>query len=263
MKWFLLLAVSAAACTRHPDPIVLPGNESLASIPASYARRGELHGTVMVVRGGMVAMRVAYGTGEEVSHAYHIAQITKLFTATLVMVAVERGIIEIDAPARVYVADGKEDEAKSVTVRDLLKQTDYHPLMKLAEEALQDTYGHLLKQFIFGPAAMKETSLDPELDDYRGEADMVSTADDLARFARAFAQKKIISEETRATMLNPKAPFGCFVHDNVIDRRGALEKAVTSLQIINDHDIVIVLDDAGDTSVDPLTDEMVSALTAY
>jgi hypothetical protein len=148
-------------------------------------------------------------------------------------------------------------------VRHLLQQTDYVPLAKLAEEALQAPYPQLLKDFIFKPAQMKSSSVDMELDGYRGEADVVSTADDLARFARAFAQKKIVSAETRATMLNPAAPFGCFVRGNVIERRGALEKAVTSLEIIGDQDIVIVLDDAGDTSVDPLTDEMVSALTAY
>jgi len=264
MKWFTVVALlSALACAHHPDPIVQPGAEGLARIPAAYAARRELHGTVLVVHDNTVLVRMAYGDGESVGHEYHIAQITKLFTATLVMIAVERGIIEIDAPARVYLSDIKESGTQHVTVRDLLKQTDYQPLTKLAEEALQDTYPRLLKQFIFDPGGMKYSRVDEQLDGFRGEADIVATADDIAKFARAFAQKKIVSAETRAIMLDPKAPFGCFVRDNVVERRGAMGQAVTSLEIIGDRDIVIVLDDAGDTSVDPLTDELVSALTDY
>ena len=263
MRWLVLAFVSTLACAHHPPPIVQPGAEPLASIPAAYASRGELHGSVLVVRGNTVLMRVAYGEGEDVGHAYHLAQITKLLTATLVMIAVERGIIELDSPARVYLADFKDSGPHPLTVRDLLKQTDYQPLVQLAEEALQGSYPALLKELILTPAAMKYTSVDLDLDGYRGEADVVAPIDDVAKFARAFAQKKIVSEQTRAVMLDPAAPFGCFVHGNVVGRRGALNKAVTSLEIIGDRDIVIVLDDAGDTSVDPLTDELVSALASY
>lgn len=116
----LLAAASSHAGTR----------EAIAAVARQQAASGGLHGVVLVERKGEVLYSAAFGVAErrhDVAVApdtrFRIASITKLFTATLVLQQVERGVLDLDATIATYLPDYDAPAARRVTLRQLLTHT--------------------------------------------------------------------------------------------------------------------------------------------
>ncbi len=105
----------------------------LAEVVETWHRAGQFDGTVHLVhRGNAWTHSVGWAIREEqVPHRpttrYPIASITKQLTAVLVLQAVERGEIELEAPITAYLPDYPEDPGERISVRSLLSHTSGLP----------------------------------------------------------------------------------------------------------------------------------------
>lgn len=127
----ILLLIGAAAwrawtSTRTGDE----GFESIDSIVASAMAGGEIAGvSVGVSRGGDVLHAAGYGFSDlenelpaTAETAYNIGSITKQFTAAAILLLVEEGRVDLDAPVSEYLEE-LPDWGEEVTVRRLLQHT--------------------------------------------------------------------------------------------------------------------------------------------
>jgi CubicO group peptidase (beta-lactamase class C family) len=141
-----------------------------------------------VVKDGKMVLKKAYGlanleteTAVKTNSVFELASVTKPFTATAIMMLVEEGKVQLDAPISTYLDDTPENW-KSITVRHLLTHTagfpveynvvwDGSPLMNVnakqqfdrivsaplsfpaGERALYSDPGYILLGMIIGKAA--------------------------------------------------------------------------------------------------------------
>ena len=84
---------------------------------------------VGVVKGNELVYSYKLGMGDKTN--YGLGSITKTFTGTMVMQAIEKGLIELDAPANKYLSglklEKEELKSKPVTIRHLLSHTSGMP----------------------------------------------------------------------------------------------------------------------------------------
>lgn len=94
---------------------------------------------------------------------FQIGSITKVYTATLVMLLVDEGAVDLDAPVRTYVPEldlGDRDAAETITVRQLLNHTsgiqgDYFPDFGRGDDCVERYVASLPDAgTIFPPGAM-------------------------------------------------------------------------------------------------------------
>lgn len=159
---FLVGALAATAATgpaaaqtaSAPAPPAPPAPPlPLSEVVARFASENNFSGTVLVERGGKLLHHQAYGLADRafqipaaLDTRYHVASITKLFTAVLVLQRVEAGELTLDMTIRdalpAYVGEG----AGKVTVRQLLNHTsgiqnmDNLPSFEAAQKAGIPTY---------------------------------------------------------------------------------------------------------------------------
>src|SRR5579875_2289153 len=97
------------------------------------AREHQVPGAVLAVVDGEQVAEVATGvlnveTGVTVTtnSVFHIASLTKMYTATLVMQLVDEGLLDLDTPVRHYLPGLRlpdEEATETVTPRHLLSHT--------------------------------------------------------------------------------------------------------------------------------------------
>jgi len=87
----------------------------------SQTRPRPFSGVVLVTRGDEAPVVVAHGVSADAR--FVIGSLSKQMTAALVLRAVERGQIDLDAPLRAALPQLQEDWAAQVTVRQLLNHT--------------------------------------------------------------------------------------------------------------------------------------------
>ena len=84
---------------------------------------------VGVVKGNELVYSYKLGMGDKTN--YGLGSITKTFTGTMVMQAIEKGLIELDAPVSKYIPglklEKEELKSKPVTIRHLLSHTSGMP----------------------------------------------------------------------------------------------------------------------------------------
>ena len=132
----VLLANSASAArAQTPNKPALPASEYSAHLIEAFERQAEANRnplkipglSIVVIRDGEV--QLARGVGyADIEHRvpatpdtlYHIASLTKTFTAILVLQLVEQGKLDLDEPASPYSDDFKDD---SVRIKHLLSHT--------------------------------------------------------------------------------------------------------------------------------------------
>ncbi|MGW1284962.1 serine hydrolase domain-containing protein [Streptomyces sp. NPDC002586] len=112
---------------------MLEKRESLAAFVAAAAQEFGVPGAAVAVLTGGEEVHVTHGV-TNVDHPlpvdehtlFHLASVSKSFTATALMRLVEQGRVELDAPVRRYVPElrlADEDTAARITVLNLLNHT--------------------------------------------------------------------------------------------------------------------------------------------
>lgn len=111
----------------------IPDVDELQDLLAEQVAEHEVAGAAVGVSVGEHTVTAASGvankaTGVEVTTntLFQIGSVTKVYTATLVMQLVDDGLVDLDAAAESYLPDvriGDYDEARSITVRQLLSHT--------------------------------------------------------------------------------------------------------------------------------------------
>lgn len=122
------------------DRVVSLNLEQLQEEMDKAVEDAEFSGVVAVAVGQEVVFRSSYGFRDEVSELPNLAEtrfatgsISKMITSTAIAVIWDQGEIDLDARIDVYLPDlvnGKSEEFKSITIRQLLSHTsglgDYH-----------------------------------------------------------------------------------------------------------------------------------------
>jgi CubicO group peptidase (beta-lactamase class C family) len=129
---FLLLAAVqiCALCGARAE-----SNASLLdSLMSTYCRYGQFSGSVLVASGGEVVFNRGYGLANrelEVANtartSFRIASLTKQFTSMLVMQAVERGVLKLDARVSRYIPEYPAAQGERITIHQLLSHTSGMP----------------------------------------------------------------------------------------------------------------------------------------
>ncbi len=162
---------------------------------------GADHAAAAVVLGsGIVHEQGATG------HVFRWASVTKLLTASAVLVAAEEGVLELDEPAgppgstvRHLLAhasglpfEGEEPLARPGT-RRIYSNTGYEALGRFVEERAEMPFPEYLDGAVLAPLGMVSTSL-------RGSpaSGCVGPVGDLAAFARAVLAPSFVAAETLA-----------------------------------------------------------------
>lgn len=111
----------------------IPDVDELRDLLDAQVAEREVAGAAVGLSVGEDVVTAASGvankaTGVEVTTdtLFQIGSVTKVYTATLVMQLVEEGLVDLDAAAERYLPDvriGDYDEARSITVRQLLSHT--------------------------------------------------------------------------------------------------------------------------------------------
>lgn len=96
----------------------------------AYARQKRFSGAVLVAKGDKVLLKKAYGLANvelEVPNKpdtrFHIASLTKQFTAMAIMQLEERGLLSLNDPISKYLPDFPKPVADKVTIHHLLSHT--------------------------------------------------------------------------------------------------------------------------------------------
>lgn len=155
----ILTAATWPACTSGllaQQPVIVTQDQvaTIQQVADAYHEAGLFDGAVLVAQDGKVLFENAYGyadLGREVPNTldtrFRLASISKQFTATAVMLLVEEGRIDLDAPLSTYLPEYRKDIAEHVTVHQLLTHTSCIPeetAFMLGERADSDTtWGHL------------------------------------------------------------------------------------------------------------------------
>jgi CubicO group peptidase (beta-lactamase class C family) len=162
---------------------------------------GAEHAAAAVVRAdGEVGMR------GPTDHVFHWASVTKLVTASAVLVAAEEGIVELDEPAgppgstvRHLLAhasglpfEGTEPIAR-VGERRIYSNTGYEELGRLVAERAEMPFAEYLAAAILRPLGMAATRLDGS-----PASECFGPIGDLAAFARELLTPSLVAPETFA-----------------------------------------------------------------
>ncbi len=106
----------------------------LDSLMSTYCRYGQFSGSVLVARGGEVMFSKGYGLANRelevantVGTKFRIASLTKQFTSMLVMQAVERGQLDLDAHVTRYIPEYPATQGERITIHQLLSHTSGMP----------------------------------------------------------------------------------------------------------------------------------------
>lgn len=136
---FVLLVVVWAATARPAgaQPGAIPAIDSL--LQSEVDREHVAGAVVQVSRLGQILHRGAYGFAQRYAHGrdpldqpdpmtpdhlFDLASLTKVFATTFgVMIMVDRGLIELDAPLQTYLPDFTGGGKDSITVQQLLTHT--------------------------------------------------------------------------------------------------------------------------------------------
>ncbi|MGI9262630.1 MAG: serine hydrolase domain-containing protein [Woeseiaceae bacterium] len=126
-----LVLVTLAGCAMHSE-------KPVDQLFAEYAGEGMPGASVMVIRNGKPILTKSYGmanveagTRIKPDTNFRLASITKQFTATAILMLVERGSLELDDSIRTHFPEFPEF-ADKITIRHILQHTsgiqDYEPL---------------------------------------------------------------------------------------------------------------------------------------
>ncbi len=219
-----LLALILAAASGSSPSVVMECENRCANATALAAELDELRGqlkvpgmAVAVVRDGSVRWRHGMGHHGSPEVAFttrtplRIASVTKAFTAVLAIQAAERRSLKLSEPVSRYVPDfsGPPD----VTIAQLLSHTSegipgeeyvygssrYALLARVLEAATGQTFERLLRARIVEPAGMQWHD-SPLLGAHGG---LVSTVEDLARFAAALDTGRLLRPESVRLLYQP------------------------------------------------------------
>ncbi|MCR8561324.1 beta-lactamase family protein [Mucilaginibacter sp. BJC16-A38] len=96
----------------------------------SFVSKHNFNGTVLIEQKSASTYHKSYGLANmefKVANTndmrYKVASITKMFTSTLIMQLVEKGLIDLEKPFNTYLPDCKGEAAGKVTVHQLLNHT--------------------------------------------------------------------------------------------------------------------------------------------
>lgn len=131
----------ALADSRKPHVFASLAEEGAAmeALIDGYVRDGRFTGAILVTRGGHTLVDRGYGqadrsvgTPNTPATRYHIASITKSFTATAILMLQDRGQLSLDDPLTKYIPDAPT-AWQGITLRHLLAHTsglgDHNPLL--------------------------------------------------------------------------------------------------------------------------------------
>ena len=217
---FIMLLASCASVSRvqAPDEPAPQASERTAHLVETFERQVEadrnalgIPGLSMVVikDGDVVSARgLGYADVERRIPAtpdtlYHLASVTKTFTAILVLKLVEEGKLDLDEPVSHYSTDFKDD---AVRIKHLLSHTSegtpgekfsYNPdrfehLKEVLEQATGKPLRQLFVETFLDPLAMRDSvpSHDVSDDDTTwavlGEANLARYRKNLASFAKPY-----------------------------------------------------------------------------
>lgn len=132
---------AALADARKPRVYSSPAEESnvMEGLIDAYVRDDRFTGAILVTRKGRVLVDKGYGPADRSvgtlntpDTRYHIASITKPFTATAILMLQDRGQLSIDDPLTKYIPDAPT-AWQGITLRHLLAHTsglgDHNPLL--------------------------------------------------------------------------------------------------------------------------------------
>jgi CubicO group peptidase (beta-lactamase class C family) len=154
-------------------------------ISNNYKAAGLPGVAVAVVSSEGVLYVGTFGDCTSSSDTFAVGSLSKSFTAVAIMQLVERGQVDLDAPANTYLPDSTLPD--SVTIRSLLNQTsgfgyydsledetvgetegtfsysnaNYDTLGRVIENVTGMSYADYLQENIFGPLGMINSSADP------------------------------------------------------------------------------------------------------
>ncbi|WP_409294228.1 serine hydrolase [Peribacillus sp. SCS-26] len=126
---------SARGAGMMPGPLA-----AIDGVVNSAISEGVMPGAVaLVARGGSIVKHEAYGhsakyvdgsftpmqnpVGMQKDTIFDLASISKIFTATAIMILQEKGLVDLDAPAAAYIPEFAQNGKGQVTVRQLLTHT--------------------------------------------------------------------------------------------------------------------------------------------
>lgn len=116
----------------HAEPVALDVSPAsrIHTLLEAYREAGQFNGVALVAEGDDIVLERGYGLADltwEVPATpdtrFRIASISKAITATLVMLLVEDGLLELDRPFGDYLTGFERDHADVVTIRQLLSHT--------------------------------------------------------------------------------------------------------------------------------------------
>ena len=240
----------------EPAPVLRPGTaaeagmspEGVAGIDSLcrvWAEQSDQGFAVALARRGVLVLHEAYGMRDgrpmTVDDRSWMASITKLLSGTLMMMLVDRGLVDLDAPLDTYLPSLRGIEvARPLTIRDLYIHTNglwghwgddlhdfeeivagYYPYLPVREQHSYNGAGYALGGKVIEaltgeaiPRFYKRRLLDPlgctntHVTDTSGGATSVPA--DIARIAQmllnrgAYGEWRFFSEETFAKMLPAK-----------------------------------------------------------
>ena len=136
LLWFCVLLLTATGARAQPVPDFSSVRSEIRSVLVAW---DEPSMAVAVAMGGEVVWEEGFGWADRerripaTEHTmYSLASISKPITATGLMVLVERGLIDLDAPANDYLGpakiDGRAFDASRATVRHVTSHTAGLPL---------------------------------------------------------------------------------------------------------------------------------------
>lgn len=224
------------------SPAAVAGIDSLCRVWAEQSDQGF---AVALARRGVLVLHEAYGTRDgrpmTVDDRSWMASITKLLSGTLMMMLVDQGLVDLDAPVDTYLPSLRGIEvATPLTIRDLYIHTNglwghwgddlhdfeqivagYYPYLPVREQHSYNGAGYALGGKVIEaltgeaiPMFYKRRLLDPlgcantHVSDTSGGATSVPA--DIARIAQmllnrgAYGDLRFFSEETFAQMLPAK-----------------------------------------------------------
>lgn len=130
--------------TGTPDPVKVEQLKRSLESWLSYQNREKVFPSVgvAVIKGNELVYKYTVATTDKTN--YGLGSITKTFTATMILRAVEQGLIELDAPVSKYipglVIEREELKSRPVTIRNLLSHTSGMPDLRYHQGAeYQDT----------------------------------------------------------------------------------------------------------------------------
>lgn len=133
----IAVVISFASCA--PYALRSSTTSAIDALFADYSRPGSPGASIAVIRDGQTVFSKAYGSADvekrspaRINTNYRLASVTKQFTATAVLMLVDRGRLKLDSRLT-EVLPGAPAYARDVTIRHLLTHTsglvDYEDLI--------------------------------------------------------------------------------------------------------------------------------------